>query len=133
MSRFNEKSGGRVARKMKVAGDKILRPMILEWIDLLKDPNFRSIMHIEGNAESWRTNSEKYLESKQFWSDNFKIYYPYYHASEGSSSFVPVPIRSADWIWLRCSQYRKSYFHCGSPGNPGASCRRWHILGGVDS
>jgi len=133
MSRFNDKSGGRVARKMKVAGDKILRPMIIKWIDRLKDPNFRSIMNITGSEKTWRTNPEKYLEDKQFWAKNFKIYYPFYRTSEGSSSFVPVPIRSKDWISLRCSRYTKSYFNCGSPGNPGASCVEWNILGGVDS
>ena len=106
MNRFNDKPGGQVARAMKRAGDKILRPIILKWIDRLKDPNFRSIMDIGGNEKTWSTKPEKYLESKQFWADNFNIHYPYRRTSKGASSFPPVPIRSSDWVSLRCSDVR---------------------------
>ena len=133
MSRFNDKSGGRVARKMKLAGDKILRPMIIKWMDRIKDPNFRSIMDIGGNERSWNRNPEKYLESKDFWAKHFEIYYPYKRASGGSSSFPPIPIRSTDWISLRCSEYR-NWEYCGPCLVPGSCCKTfWAILGGEDS
>ena len=135
MSRFNDDKGGEVARKMKFTGDRILRPMILSWIDRLKDPKFRSIMDIGGNEGTWSTNPEAYLESKQFWKNNFKIYYPYRRSSKGASSFPPVPIRSSDWISLRCrkpniinnciTNYRDSIFG-------GSSCQKTEWIGGQD-
>jgi len=119
MKRFKDSSG--VAKEMKLAGDKILRPMILNWIDRLKDPKFRSIMDIGGSEGTWNTNPETYLESKQFWADNFNIHYPYRRASEGASSFPPVPIRSTDWISLRCFNYRRTSNPCHH-NTYGASC-----------
>ena len=139
MKRFNDKKGGEVARKMKLAGDKILRPMILKWIDRLKDPKFRSIMDIGGNKETWKTNPAKYLEGKQFWADNFDISYPYHRASKGASSFPPVPIRSSDWIFLRCSYVKYKSVSCPvySVGwvwsDPGGTCQKVETLGGRDS
>ena len=49
MKRFEDTNDGIVARNVKLAGDKILRPIILKWIDRLKDRKFRSIMDIGGN------------------------------------------------------------------------------------
>jgi len=134
MSRFNDKPGGVVARKMKHAGDKILRPWILILINRLKDKTFRSIMDIGGDKETWNKNPEKFLESTEFWWDNFEIDYPFNRDTSKPSSFVPVPIRSSDWISLRCSHRfpRALDLATGELGVIGSPIR-FNTLGGKDS
>ena len=137
MKRFEDTNDGIVARNVKLAGDKILRPIILKWIDRLKDRKFRLIMDIGGNEGTWRTNPATYLESKQFWADNLNIRYPYRRAGEEASSFPPVPIRSSDWISLRCRQSRITTTHWSSNcyHSRGAGCptSTTTLIGGQDS
>jgi len=134
MSRFNDKPGGLAAREMKRAGDKILRPWILILINRLKDKTFRSIMDIGGDKETWNKNPEKFLESTEFWWDNFEIDYPFNRDTSKPSSFVPVPIRSSDWISLRCSHRfpRALDLATGELGVIGSPIR-FNTLGGKDS
>ena len=100
MNRFNDDEGGEVARKMKLAGDKILRPMILKWIDRLKDRNFRSLMDIGGNEATWNTNPQKYLEL--YFIENYK------------QSRLPARGRAMFDVDTICSQHRSPHlWRCG--------------------